>query len=86
MADKVTMSICILWEHELRVAARLLQKLETIPDDEGHSDQRSQCIVDGYRACQAALYGLRDEIPIAMLSSAPIENTAGRVRKAKGKR
>ena len=72
MAETVNLNLCILWEDELRTAAKLLREAAAITDD----DQRAVAMISAYRACQVALYGLKDEHVVVMIG-------AGELRKKK---
>ena len=82
MADAVTLHLCVLWEDELREAARALRALEGVKQD---TPEWSRVLVEGYRACQVALYGLTDDKVAVMVGNAAIRGTAKRARKGKTK-
>ena len=65
MADTQILTLCILWEDELRAAAKLLHEVPTISDD----DERAQAMVTAYRACAVALHGLTDDKVVVMISA-----------------
>ena len=73
MSDKVNIFLCILWEGELRTAARLLDALQHAPTDE-----YPQCAVAALNACLVALHGLTDEKVAVMLSADTVKLAAPR--------
>lgn len=65
MAETTTLNLCILWEDELRTAAKLLREAAALTDD----DQRARAMATAYRACQVALYGLKDDSHVVMIGA-----------------
>lgn len=74
MSDRATVTLCILWEDELRTASRLLQIANDMPDD---APDRMIAIQQAWGACSVALAGLSDDKIVVMLGSDAI-----RIKKA----
>lgn len=81
MSDSAELKLCILWEDELRVAAGHLMRLEEIPDDAEHKKERTECIFEGYRACQVALWGLTKEKVAVLVGSGHIRDASRKAAK-----
>jgi hypothetical protein len=77
VSDKFEVKLCIIWEEELRVAARLLNKLRAATDEEFPEIAR-----DALNACLTALYGLTDENNAVILSADPEKRRFGKRQKA----
>ena len=73
MADKVKFKLVVLWEDELRFAARLLRQVLDTPED-----GRAEAMIEAYRACQVALWGIDDDCVLAMLGNSEIKSRARR--------
>ena len=56
MTDKATVTIVILWESELRIAAKCLRQMQDASDEE-FPEKAHQAL----QACLVALNGLADE-------------------------
>lgn len=67
MSDKNEVSLCILWEHELRIAGQLLKEAINLPDNTP-DDVAGKIYYDAFRACAIALYHVEDA-SILMLAS-----------------
>ncbi len=68
MADTSTISLCILWEDELRAAADLLQKANDAPEDE----MQQSAMQAAWAACSVALHGLTKEKTVVLLAAATV--------------
>jgi hypothetical protein len=79
MADNVTLHLCVLWEDELREAARLLHAVKKMPE----GDKRDGMIGAAYQACMVSLWGLTDDRVAVLVGSGEIKARARRVKKAK---
>jgi hypothetical protein len=66
MSHRAAVTLCILWEDELRTASRLLQIANDMPDD---AQDRLTAIQQAWGACSVALAGLSDEKTVVMLGS-----------------
>ena len=65
MSNKVTINLCVLWESELRQAAKLLQQcFDTEPGDPELANRMSHALT----AAHAALLGLTDDKVVCMIS------------------
>ena len=56
MAEQATLTLCVLWEHELQAAGALLRQLhegKDLPDDE-----YSRLAADAMQACTVALWNI----------------------------
>ena len=73
MADTVKIALCILWEAELRQAARLLATANSLPS--GDPDEENACMA-AYAACATALAGLTDDKAVVMIASDEIRKRA----------
>ena len=60
------LKLCVLYEHELRIAAKLLRQLQ-----DAKKEDIPALAVDALNACNIALYGLTDEFSLTMISSIP---------------
>lgn len=76
MSDKVTINLCILWEDELRTAARLLAEMQAASDDSFQEKARA-----ALQASLTALHGLTDDRTAVMLSSAELRKSSKRKAK-----
>lgn len=64
MSAKIgTISLCVLWEDELRAASRLLKAAHDAPDD-----QVVEAAQMAYAACEIALGGITDDRHIVMIA------------------
>ena len=70
MSSRADMTLCILWEDELRTAARLLEVAQTCPDEDA-----SKAMAAAYGACLVALHGLADEKTAVMVSAPAIRKS-----------
>lgn len=68
MTDTVRISLCILWEGELRIAAKALQSAFAHIDGDTE-EARSQRYRDALLASHVALHGLTDEKICVMVGS-----------------
>ena len=57
MTDTVKLNLCILWEGELRKAAKLLATAQATPT----GPEQNNAVVTAYAACLVALHGLTDD-------------------------
>jgi hypothetical protein len=65
VTDKVDLKLCILWEGELRIAARSLKEMiEADGTDAFQSKAR-----DALNACITALHGLTDDALAVMIAA-----------------
>lgn len=64
MADSVPITLCILWEGELRAAAKALAALEGCPD----SEYPKQAVV-ALNACLVALHDVTDEKLLVLIGA-----------------
>jgi len=83
MASKMKIKICVVWEHELRMAAQSLHNLNEVVKEMEQvvnrtSEQQKEIVIrygvaaqSALRACMAALYGCADEESAITISSAP---------------
>jgi hypothetical protein len=83
MAEKMSVKICVVWEHELRVAAKALHNAEMLAKEmdqvvnqtaEQKADLKMRWNVaaqEALQACFAALYGCQDDNVAITVSAAP---------------
>ena len=90
MSVECNTKLIVLWEHELRAAARLvreaMQAMERAIDN--HDNQTltdaAQANSEAVLACACALDGLDEDHPVAMLSSAQIREMVAPAAPAEG--
>lgn len=75
MADHVELSLCILWEEELRTAARLLHRSA---DESLSEEDRNEAAVQGFSAAMVALWGLTDDRACVLIGSDEIRKARKR--------
>ncbi len=89
MSDMAGAKLVVLWEHEIRLAARLIALAHAAIDkgDDTEEDKiaNGQLIVDAFNACAVALFGADDQDVTLALSSVPDLAKARRQAKAKKK-
>ena len=75
MSDMAQSRLILLWEHEVRIAARLLVKAfdAQTKDDKSPEEELAAGVlmVDAFNACLAALHGADDEEATLVLSAVP---------------
>jgi hypothetical protein len=70
MADAIeSKRIVVLWDEEVRQAAKLLRAWHDCEDDK----QRDQLAVEAFNACLVALWGIQEDSPLVMLGSSAIK-------------
>lgn len=70
MADLIdTKRIVVLWDDEVRQAAKLLREWHDCQDEA----QRDRLAVDAFNACLVALWGVREDSALVMLGSSAIQ-------------
>ena len=70
MADETNVRFLILWENELRAAAKAFADAHRLQDDEAASDDaRAGAIANALRLADLALHGADDEEATLMLSA-----------------
>lgn len=72
MPHAANLKLCVLWEDELRKAAKLLDAAEKVYKLEGETDDYSTVASMAYAACRVALLGLEDDAQIAMVAKPEI--------------
>ena len=65
--NKATIKLLVIWEHEIRLAAKLLKIASEHVGEADYPDK----LADAINATVAALYGAHDEKYSLVLSSAP---------------
>ena len=68
MSDTVKFVLCVLWEDELRIAAKSLQLMQAASEDEFPEKAR-----DALNACLVALHGLTEDKTAVMVGAAGIK-------------
>ena len=68
MPHAANLKLCVLWEDELRKAAKLLDAAEKIYKRHGETDDYGKVASMAYAACRVALLGLEDDAQIAMVA------------------
>lgn len=66
MTYKANIELCILWEDELRLAAKMLHAMHDENDPEAYREKA----VTALQACSTALYGLHDDGKVAVMLGA----------------
>ncbi len=73
MADKAASKLVVLWENEIRIAARLLHEAVELSSKEGRTEPEetylSNLVFDALNASIAALAGAEDDEATLVLSS-----------------
>ena len=67
MSHTANITLCILWEDELRTAAKLLAEMNASSEDDFPQKARN-----ALTACVVALHGLTDERTAVMLSTSEL--------------
>lgn len=80
-ASTSTFKLCVLWQEELRTAAKAIQYLAALADDTP-DDVHSQAASDALRACLIALQGAEDDGAVLALVSAHDPLARGSMAKA----
>jgi hypothetical protein len=68
MSDSAKVQLCIVWEDELRTAAKLLRAMEDAETDDDYQVAASHAL----RACCTALWGVADDHCLVMLGAASL--------------
>jgi hypothetical protein len=68
MANTVSVTLCILWENEIRVASRAIHAFNDYDGDD--EVQRRRLAGEAFEACRCALWDVRDGASL-VLTSAP---------------
>lgn len=76
MSEPFTLKICVIWEEEIRLAARLLQKMQEASEEDFPAAAKA-----ALNACLAALYGLKDEHSAVIMSADPKKHKFAKSRK-----
>ena len=69
MTAKISLHLCILWEDELRAAARALYAMKEANKDDFPDKAR-----DALNACLVALHGLKDDRVAVMLGASEVRS------------
>ena len=77
MSHNATITLCILWEDELRTAARLLAEMQAADNDTFQEKARA-----ALQASLTALHGLTDDKTAVMLSTAELKKSSKKKGKA----
>ena len=82
MADKAIITLIVLYEEELRKAARLLAQAFDLPKEAPDADV-SRALHSALQACRVALYhpGLLDDTAIVMLTTEAARGIAKKRRR-----
>ena len=73
MAHSANISVVVLWEHELRLAAKTLESLRDSLEKDGEGEMSHETAVlygQALNVCSAALFGIKDGSAI-VVSSVP---------------
>lgn len=88
MANQGNMQLLILWEHELRDAARLVREamiaMSRFSDKEIPYQDAVEIALNAVLACNVALEGLDDETPLVMVSNRLLQRAAGGREQGRG--
>lgn len=74
MASNVEAKLVLLWEDEIRAAARALKAAH-----EASEEDWPTLAGIAHAACMTALWGVTDDCPLAMLASSEIRRLAGKI-------
>ena len=73
MSAKATLNLCLLFEDELRKAAKLMKQFDEVAESKYATDaEKSAAAATAFKACRIALYGVNDT-NIVMLSSGQLQ-------------
>jgi len=73
MAAKATLELCILFEDELRKAAKLLKQFDEVAESKYATDaEKSAAAATAFKACRLALWGISDT-NVVMVSSGQLQ-------------
>ena len=78
MSENTTIKLCILWEGELREAARLLHQAHAEGLDD---DTRSEAMNQAFLAAVTALWGLTDDHACVLVGSDEIRKKRATIAK-----
>ena len=79
MAERSQFQVCIVWEHELRMASKLLKRAY----EEGISEsEATHRLGPALKACLVALWGIDDDAACVLLGAADLQES---IRRAQGK-
>jgi hypothetical protein len=72
MSNSVQVHLCILWEDEIKVAARLLKDVHDYKHTDGETSDQAfgDLVTSALNACMTALWSAEDETRPLLLSSA----------------
>lgn len=75
MSDVASLKLCVLWEHELKLAAAAVkeagEKLHEGPKSKLTQEQRDACL-DALQVCEAALFHVEEDSALVLSSAAKI--------------
>lgn len=82
MSEEIKLNVLILWEAELRAAAKLLQ----IARDEPNEDLVPLRMTEAYAACEVALHGIHEGAAVVVCGNDALfnETKARKARRGKG--
>lgn len=70
MSGKGDFQLCVLWEAELRAAARLIERADALPpEDPGFG----MAAAEAFQACRVALFHVSDERALVLVGSDEIK-------------
>ena len=75
MAAEGKIDFVMLWEEELRLAAKLFDDYHALPDDASEEDEQ-QAALAAFHAADAALNGLKPDTSVVMLSNRTVKAAA----------
>lgn len=72
MAYEGKLNLCVLWEQEIRAAAKALEAYRLLSNDETATDEvKAAALVKALQTCHAAVYGAQEDSNCLVLSSVP---------------
>jgi hypothetical protein len=83
MSTTAEHKLVVLFDHEVRVAAKALEGLRALADTKCTKEEWSDAALHALDACQAALLGAEDDGAAITISSAPVSFRTGKTRKGK---
>lgn len=71
MSNSASVNLLVIWEDEIRTAARLLR----IAREETDEAKVSSLMGDAYAACEVALAGITDDVAVVMLGNKDLHDS-----------
>lgn len=82
MSDKIKVRIVVLWEREIRIAAKMCAQAEAaiaeIADEKPIDGEAARLIFEAFKAASIALFGAEDSDSVLMISAHQIGDVGER--------